>query len=59
MLFGAVAGKYLPVPQHGKVRGEAYDMIDKNIAFNWKRIRNQKYESGYMLAERTGVSKAC
>lgn len=43
---------------HGKVRVKHMTQIDKNIAFNLKRIRKSKNMSLDMLAERTGVSKS-
>lgn len=39
--------------------GECMTQLDKNIALNLKRIRKSKNMSLDMLAERTGVSKAC
>ena len=41
-----------------KVRVKHMTQLDKNIAFNLKRIRKSKNMSLDMLAERTGVSKS-
>ena len=57
MLFLCGGGKISAgYRNHGKVRVKHMTQIDKNIAFNLKRIRKSKNMSLDMLAERTGVS---
>ena len=59
MLFLCGGGKISAgYRNHGKVRVKHMTQIDKNIAFNLKRIRKSKNMSLDMLAERTGVSKS-
>ena len=56
MLFLCGGGKISAgYRNHGKVRVKHMTQIDKNIAFNLKRIRKSKNMSLDMLAERTGA----